>query len=990
MTPQEFIIKWQRSNLSERSACQQHFLDLCDLLGQPKPAEADPDGAFYTFERGLHKIGGQQGWADVWMRGRFAWEYKGKHKNLDAAYAQLLEYREDLENPPLMVVCDLNRFEIHTNFTNTPKRVYAFDLAELAKPQNLDVLRKLFTDPKALSPDVRAEAITKDAAERFAELADRLRMHPGVDAHRAAHFLMKLMFCMFGDDIGLLPPKLFSNLLENAKANPAMLTRRLENLFKSMAKGGDFGADTILRFNGGLFNDADVLPLKAEEINILIKVNEFDWSNVEPAIFGTLFERSLDPDKRSQIGAHYTSKEDILTLLEPVLMTPLRREWAEVKHRCEEILWPKVEKASRQATGKKTGVSAKISKERKAFDRVVQDFTERLHGVKVLDPACGSGNFLYVSINLLLDLENEVIAYAASRGLSLIPQVSPTQLLGLEINPYAQQLAQVVIWIGYLQWIHHNGFKLPSDPVLEPIESISCQDSILDLSDPKHPKEPEWPKAEFIVGNPPFLGGNKIRSELGGDYVDQLFKLYDERIPAFADLCCYWFEKARQQIQKKKCKRAGLLATQGIRGGVNREVLKRIKESGDIFFAESDRNWILDGANVHISMIGFDNGQEKELLLDGNIVPLINSNLTKESDISRAKILSSNKGFSFQGPSPKAPFEIQFNVAINMLLEPSNVNGCPNSDVIRPIITAKEMVQKKEDMWTFDFGLMSEKEAASYQSPFEYVKKHILPIRKTRRDDYRGQWWQYARPRPEMREALKGKYRFITIPRIAKYRIFVWIDSAILANDSAIVFASQEDYLFGILQSHIHEIWALILGTRLETRPRYTPTTCFETFPLPNLTDKKSATIAEAARELDELRNRWLNPPEWTKTEVLEFPGSVDGPWARYVDPTTVHCPHPNPLPKGEGTIGNNLPKGEGTIGTVRWPRIVPKDTDCAAQLKKRTLTNLYNQRPQWLQNAHEILDAAVFAAYGWDPGINDEELLERLLKLNLEQSKES
>ncbi|MGD0383660.1 MAG: type IIL restriction-modification enzyme MmeI, partial [Thermoguttaceae bacterium] len=294
MTPQEFITKWQRANLSERSACQQHFLDLCDLLGQPKPAEADPDGTFYTFERGVHKTGGEQGWADVWMREHFAWEYKGKRKNLAAAYDQLLEYREDLDNPPLLVVCDLDRFEIHTNFTNTPKRVYAFDLAGMAKPQNLDVLRKLFTDANALRPDVRAENITKEAATRFSDLAERLRMHPGIEAHRAAHFLMKLMFCMFGEDIGLLPPKLFSKLLENAKANPASLTRRLENLFAAMAKGGDFGPEEIKWFNGGLVDDTDDIPLNSQEINILTAVNEYDWSNVEPAIFGTLFERTLD------------------------------------------------------------------------------------------------------------------------------------------------------------------------------------------------------------------------------------------------------------------------------------------------------------------------------------------------------------------------------------------------------------------------------------------------------------------------------------------------------------------------------------------------------------------------------------------------------------------------------------------------------------------------------------------------------------------------
>jgi hypothetical protein len=240
MTPQQFIAKWQQVNLSERSACQQHFLDLCDLLDQPKPAAADPDGHWYTFERGVKKTEGGDGWADVWMRGHFGWEYKRKHKDLNAAYNQLLLYREDLENPPLLVVCDMDRFEVHTNFTATAKQKHQFNLAGLAEPANLDILRNLFTDPEALRPGITSEAITVDAAKRFGELADGMRQK-GIEPLRAAHFLMKLMFCMFGEDVKLLPEGLFTRLLKDGRANPASLGRRLENLFAAMAKGGDFG-----------------------------------------------------------------------------------------------------------------------------------------------------------------------------------------------------------------------------------------------------------------------------------------------------------------------------------------------------------------------------------------------------------------------------------------------------------------------------------------------------------------------------------------------------------------------------------------------------------------------------------------------------------------------------------------------------------------------------------------------------------------------------
>ncbi|MEI8376595.1 MAG: DNA methyltransferase, partial [Planctomycetota bacterium] len=882
MTPQQFIAKWQRVTLTERSACQQHFLDLCELLDQPKPAEADPEGTWYTFEKGVQTSEDRQGWADVWMRDHFGWEYKGKHKDLKAAYTQLQLYREALENPPLMIVCDMDRFEVHTNFTGTLKQQHLFDLAGLADPANLDILRRVFTDPNSLKPGITSEAITIEAADRFAKLADGMRDR-GIEPLRAAHFLMKLMFCMFGEDTLLLPAGLFGKLLDNAKANPAYLPRRLESLFKAMASGGDYGNDTIAWFNGGLFADADVISLTQEEINSLVVVNGKDWSCVEPSIFGTLFQRTLDPAKRSQIGAHFTGRADIEDLLKPVLLAPLQREWAEVKRKCEEELWPKVVKASRART---KGLSDKDSPQRKAFDRAILDFIERLAHVSVLDPACGSGNFLYVALHMLLDLEKEVIAYAAMRGLSLVPQVNPAQLRGLEINVYAQQLAQVVIWIGYLQWMHHNGFKMPNNPVLAPIDTIKQMDAILDLSDPEHPKEPEWPEAEFIVGNPPFLGGNRIRQGLGDDYVESLFRVYDGRVAPFADLCCYWFERARSILKLKGRGRVGLLATQSIRGGVNRDVLQRIKETGEIFFAESDREWVLDGATVHISMIGFDLRVETMRLLNGKPVLEINSSLTSKIDVSQAAKLSVNSAISYQGASPKAAFDIEESFALDQL-QGFGVSGCPNSDVVRPVMSASDIVNERRKVWTIDFGLMELEEASLYETPFEYLRKTVYPVRsQNRRAAYAAKWWRYAEPRPGMRKAIYEFTRFIATPCHSKHRIFVFVRSEVLVNQASIVFAREDDYSFGVLQSRPHEVWARAQGTQLrevESGFRYTPGSCFDTFAFPEPDLSQSAAISYAAKDLDDRRSHWLNPPEWTKTEVLEFPGSVDGPWARYV-----------------------------------------------------------------------------------------------------------
>ncbi len=955
VTPQLLIAKWKRADLAERAACQEHFIDLCRMLGHPTPAEADPNGEWFTFERGVEKAEGGNGWADVWKRNFFGWEYKGKHKDLRAAYRQLQLYRESLDNPPLLVVCDLDRIEIHTNFTGCAKRVFAFDLETLPQPENLDVLRKLFTNPEALKPAQTTEQITVEAARTFAEIVDGWRAR-GVDAHVAAHFAMKLMFCMFAEDIELLPERIFRTTIEGAKKDPTRLGKRLQGLFDAMAVGGDFGPVTIPWFNGGLFKENEaVIDLTAEDIDQLARLNSFDWADVEPSIFGTLFERTLDPAKRSQIGAHYTSREDILTLLEPVLMAPLRREWQAVQERCD-VLTP-------QLTDKR-----KAAKARKELDKILRDVVERLAAIRILDPACGSGNFLYVAINLLLDLEKEVIAYAARHGTSLIPQVKPSQLYGLEINPYAAELAQVVIWIGYLQWIHHNGFAAPRDPILEPIDTIRNMDAIIDLSDPDNPKEPEWPEADVIVGNPPFLGGNKIRAALGEAYVDPLFAVYGRHVPSTADLCCYWFHKSRIAITADRASRVGLLATQGIRGGANRTVLDAIKTDGDIFFAVSDQTWVLDGAAVHVSLVGFDKGDESARRLDGRSVLSINSNLTAGADTTLARPLSANRDFCFYGSQQKASFDITPAVAIEMMLSP-NPSGRPNSDVIKPSMNGAQLTRRTHESFVIDFGQEESLSAvAMYEQPFAYVKQHIFPSREHHAESrQRNFWWLHARPSPRYREWLAAGRTSVVTPCTAKHRLFVMVAPPLLVDHATAVFPTDDYWHFGLLHSRVFETWARSQGTQVREREsgfRFTPSSCFETFPFPEPTAAQRDAISAAAKELDTLRSNWLNPPEWTREEVLTFPGSVDGPWARYVT---------EPNAKG--------------IGTVRYPRVVPADDAAAKKLAKRTLTNLYNERPTWLDLAHKRLDEAVFAAYGWPADLSDDDLLARLLALNLERA---
>ncbi len=970
MTPHQFIAKWKAAELKERAACQEHFLDLCAVLGEPTPATADPSGSWFTFEKGVSKDTGGQGFADVWRRDRFGWEYKGKRKNLADAYRQLCQYRESLLNPPLLVVCDLNRFELHTNFPNTAKEVHAFDLDGLADPLNVAKLKAAFTDPDKLKPGRTQKQVTEDVAKTFAAVADGMRAR-GIPAHDAGHFLMKLMFCMFAEDIELLPKELFLKTLRNTKADPAKLAKLLGSLFEAMAeKGGTFGADEIPWVNGGLFKDAEVLELTPDEIRHLEAAAALDWSAVEPSIFGTLFERILNPEKRSQLGAHYTGTADILTLLEPVLMAPLRAEWEGVKKDAE-ALYAKAKGTPRTSAPKRRAkVNAKPAKLNAwdRFDYRVEEFLARLESVTVLDPACGSGNFLYVALRLLLDLEKEVMTYLTSRtGQPVFPSVRPTQLRGIELNPYAQELASVVIWIGYLQWMKANGFLPPSDPVLDAMDNIQNRDAVLDLSDPANPKEPDWPDAEFIVGNPPFLGNKSMRSKLPDGYAVALWDIYADRLPAMSDLTMYWFEKARAMIEAGRVKRAGFLASSTVKQAGGRRALERICETGRIFFGVSDQDWVLDGASVRILMAGFEGKSgTAPPVLDGKPVDGINADMTGGAKGAEPKALAENAKRAFMGTTKVGAFDIELPDAVKMLREP-NPHGKPNSDVLRPWANGSDIVRNPAHKWIIDFGAdRVESDGSLYAAPFGHLVTHVKAERQGNgRATYRIRWWIHGEARPAFRTAVANFARYIGTARVAKHRVFVWLDTVVLPDSKVIAVAFDEDFHFGVLHSRVHEKWTLDrCGWHgIGNDATYNPNTCFLTFPFPEPTAAQREAIAAAAKTLDDLRNNWLNPPEWVRQEVLEFPGSADGPWKRFVVDTN-----------------------ERGIGTVRYPRLVAK-AEHAAELKKRTLTALYNARPAWLDNAHKKLDEVVLAAYGWPADVSDDALLANLLALNLSRA---
>lgn len=955
MTPKQFIEKWRNSPLSERQSYQAHFADLCALVGAlaPSPATADT----YCYERGVTKTGSKHGWADVWKKGYFAFEYKAPDRNLEAALKQLMTYALALDNPPLLVVCDTQIIQIHTHFTNAPSEVHTIALDDIASPANLDKLRWLFNDPDRFHPGRTTSQITEEAAGKFSSLAQSLSAR-GHAPQTVAHFLNQCLFCLFAEDAELLPGKLFERLLDKTQTDPAKLSSRFEELFKAMRKGGDFALEDIHWFNGGLFEKIEVLPLDTAEIRILHDAAKLDWSGIEPSIFGTLFERGLDPAKRTQLGAHYTDQQSIMRIINPVIVEPLTTEWETIKRRIDE-LQPKF-----ALVGRKRDTPNEAMKE---GYRLFYGFLERLKNFRVLDPACGSGNFLYLALRALKDLEHRANLEAETCGLQrqVSIEVSPANVLGIELNTYAAELARVTVWIGEIQWMLKNGYPIRKNPILLPLNHIENRDAVMEMAMPLDMPpswdaviEAAWPEVDAIVGNPPFLGDKKMRGELGDEYTDALRELYGGRVPGGADLVTYWFEKARAQIETGRCLRAGLVSTNSIRGGANQQVLTRICETTRIFGAWSDEDWVNEGAAVRVSLVCFGDGEGTTL--DGQPVEVIHADLTAGEglNLTQAKRLSTNKGASFQGPVLVGPFEVEGDTARKWLKEP-NPNGKPNSEVLKPLTNGKDITARSRGYWVVDFDSMSEQEASLYEAPFEYVRTHVKPLRDTNKDaSRRERWWLHGRLGTDWRAAIAGLSRYIATTRVAKHRTFVWTSAKCWPSDAVVGIAHSNDDIFGILHSRFHEVWSLRLCTWLGVGndPRYTPTTTFETFPFPEgltpdlapeaYTNAAAADIAAAAQKLNELRDNWLNPSEW-----------VD--WVRTPE--------------------------EEKAGYPARPVAKPGHE---ADLKKRTLTNLYNARPAWLDNAHKALDAAVAKAYGWNdytPEMPDEEILRRLLALNLE-----
>lgn len=936
MTPHEFIAKW-RGGGKERAEAQSFFNDLCVLVGHKTPREADPTRTWFAFEYGAEKTVGGKGFADAWKKNYFGWEAKGTKRNLQDAYVQLKMYSDDLQNPPLLVVCDLETFEIHTNFTNAVKEVHRFTVEDLAKPEVLRIVRAMFHNPEELRPGTQRSDITEAAAEKFADLAHALRErdHPPLDV---AHFLNRLLFCMFAEDIGLLPDNLFTRMVEGSQGDPDAFQANAKQLFSAMCQGGQAGFSKVEWFNGGLFDNDQALPLTAGEMKILLAACRLHWDQIDPSIFGTLFERGLDPEKRSQLGAHYTDPSTIQKIVRPVVVEPLLAEWEIVKAGLVSAL-------ARDKT--KTKVA-------KAIQTPYYAFLERLRQFTVLDPACGSGNFLYLSLRALKDLEARVIFEAEGLGLTRQqPSVGPASVRGIELNEYAAELARITVWIGEIQWMIENGYGARTQPILQPLNQIECRDALLNHDG----TEARWPPADAIVGNPPFIGDKKMRGELGADYTQLVRATYAGRVLGAANFVAFWFEKANDAIRAGKTQRAGLVAPNTIAGGANQEVLKHIVATAPIFNAWSNEKWWDKDTQVRVAMICFGRGGG-QAQLDGAPVADIFADLSENTgdgvDITLAQSLPENNGVAFLGIQKTGAFDIPGAVAQAWLAQP-NPNGRPNADVVRPWFNGEDLGERPRDFWIIDYGTdTSAAEAAMYEKPFAHLLAEVMPKRVGKREARTNEkWWIFQWPRPLLRRAIHGQSRYIATPETPTHNVFSWVPATVVPDKNLIVFSREDDTTFGILSSTIHLRWIQKIGSRFGAHPtvrRYNSSRVFETFPFPegltldlpaNPDHPRAQPIAEAARDLVEARDRWLNPPEW-----------VD--WVRTPEEEAAGLPLRPQAKRG-----------------------------CETEVASRTLAALYNQSPPWLTHLQASLDCAVAEAYGWPWPLSDDEILGRLFELN-------
>ncbi|WP_439510957.1 class I SAM-dependent DNA methyltransferase [Marinimicrobium koreense] len=958
-TVNQFIDRWRSAGGTERANYQLFITGLCELLDLPQPEPATDDNAdnAYVFERRVtirHPDGSEtRGFIDLYRRGSFVLEAKQTGKNLDtlgwdkamlAAQSQADQYVRALPSnegrPPFIVVTDVGRsLELYAEFSRSGGTYVPYPdpsshrirLEDLRDPRIQQRLNLLWTEPDQLDTSKHAALVTREVSAQLAELAKSLEQG-GYEVERVAHFLKRCLFTMFSEDVELLPKGSFTLLLERLHEAPENFPDAMRSLWETMNTGGYEGQllTKVRRFNGGLFQSIDPIPLNAEQIGLLIKAAKADWRYVEPAIFGTLLERALDPRERHKLGAHYTPRAYVERLVMPTIIEPLRAEWSTVQVAAEAWL--------------------QQGKEKKARDEIMR-FHHRLCETHVLDPACGSGNFLYVALEHFKRLEGEVqnVLRDLSDGQSGLDAagltVDPHQFLGLEINPRAAAIAEIVLWIGYLQWHHRINGKLDlPEPILRNFKNIENRDALIDYDNREplvddqgnevtiwdgtsfktspitgelvpdesqqltvhryvNPTRAQWPEAEFIIGNPPFIGASNMRRALGDGYVDAIRKVFKGVVPDSADFVMYWWHTAAETVRQGKAKQFGFITTNSLRQTFNRRVveshLSDSKKPLSLAFAIPDHPWVdsTDGAAVRIAMTTGVHGDQPGVIghvvneryanEDSRSVELnkrtgkVSSDLTIGANIAGATQLRANMNISQRGVElGSAGFIVTLEDA-----EKFGLGRVPDAEkVLRQYRNGRDLTQSPREVMVIDlFGLTSAQVSERHPSIYQWLLDRVKPERAQNRDrKLRENWWLHRRLRADLRAQLESLPRYIATVETTKHRTFQFLDASILPDNMLVNIASDAAESLGVLSSRIHTLWALSAGGRLGVGndARYNKTRCFETFPFPPLPPEISTRIAQMALELDSHRKRQQEHyPELTITgmyNVLEKLRSKD------------------------------------------------------------------------------------------------------------------
>jgi hypothetical protein len=1011
----EFISTWSgREGGREKSNYALFLTQFCRAIGvpEPDPAEASNELNDYVFERYVERRAAdgtrERGFIDLYKRDCFILEAKqsrqkgGKkalpegqgdlfsepkisdaHEGFDVlminarrqaeGYAQSLP--SDHSYPPFLISCDVGRvLEVYADFSGHGRRYAPFpdaltfriDLHQIAHPAIRDRLNRIWINPKTLDPAQQTARVTREIAGKLAEISKALEAR-GFEAGPVALFLMRCLFTMFVEDSELIRKDSFKELLDRCLQRGASFLDEMCDLWKHMDVGDYSPAigEKLLRFNGKLFKNADALPLTRGEIKLLREAASADWRELEPAIFGTLFEQALKQEDRKRLGAHYTPATYVELLVNATIMDVLSADWVATQSAVERAL----------AAGS-----------RAVAIREIQDFLRDLASTRVLDPASGTGNFLYVALRQMKQLEGEVIkqlydlggspAVEAVAGVS----VKPDQFIGIELNRRAVEIAELVLWIGYLQWHLRTRNAAPVEPILGDSDHIQEKDALLewdgyperqpkrdrvgaiasDMEAYPNPRRPEWQDADFIVGNPPFIGGKDIRGRLGQGRTEALWRAH-KHMNRSADYVMYWWDHAAELLTRKntRLRRFGLVTTNSAKQIFQSRVIERhLKASTPVslVMAIPDHPWTKaskDAAAVRIAMTVVEAGQrdgmlkrvtrEAQLDTDQPIVEFaettgrINSDLTIGSDVGRAAELLAVAGLSSRGVVLHGDGFIVARDKAGAL----GLGSRPGLEQhIREYRNGRDLTARSRDVLVIDlFGLRPEDVRSRFPEVYEHLLETVKPERDRNRDkDIRENWWIFGRPRTEIRPALAGLRRYIATVETMQHRLFCFLSGDILPDNKLVVVASDDAYVLGVLSSRAHVAWSLATGGTLEDRPTYPKSRCFDAFPFPEASEAVKNHVRKLAEELNQTRNAVL---------------------AEHVGLTMTSLY--NVLEKVR--VGELLSPKEETIRT-----------------HGRVLT---------IKDLHGQIDAAIFGAYGWDINVSDERAVERLLALNMTRAAE-